>query len=78
MAFFFLVVFPFRSFLRVVVCFDCFGFQKRASFGENGDPFGDGDLWLGGDVILHCDVTRGYAGVRGDWCGKTIFFLNFF
>lgn len=49
------------------------GFQKRPSFGENGHPSGDGDLWLGGDVLLHCDDTRGDADVKGDRCGKAIF-----
>ena len=53
------------------------GFQKRPSSGENGHPSGDGDLWLGGDVLLHCDDTRGDADVKGDRCGKTIFSVCF-
>ena len=63
-------LFPATNLRAWFFCFFYFGFQKRSSFGENGHPSGDGDLWLGRDVILHGDVTRGNAGVRGHWCGK--------
>lgn len=60
----------------MVINFTKYEFQKCTPLGEDGHTSGDVHLRFGGDVIFHCDDTRGTAFVIGYWRGEIFKGIN--